>query len=166
MAAAAAGGKPLAATVAPRRDPVRRHVDGTSPWNRIVNRDKNLHYVWVHKGSQEFGVDYYAMLGYEPVRAGVDAARPAGGMVTQRAGELVEMRGHVLMACPVEKRDEIERVGLDGQSGQEEVDRIEALIIKKRGGMDPLRGIRVQGRDGDPIMTFVNETSGPIPEFG
>jgi hypothetical protein len=63
------------------------------------------------------------------------------------------------MACPREVREEIEKFGPYGDSGQSQVDEVEALIIRRRNTPDLLRGIRgLRGRDGEQIISLVNET--------
>lgn len=166
MAAATVRRKPESASAGPRKDPRRRHTDGVNPWNYLKGRDPERHYVWVNKNSPspEYGPEGYEARGYV-----IEFRRPDGPQVlggkTVREGEPLEMRGHVLMSLPNAEHAEIQQFGEDGNSGQEDADRIEDIIINKRGGFDPLRGVGVRGRSGMPFVSVENEIQRPQAEI-
>jgi len=154
QAAARAGAK------APvRRDPRRRHTDGSSPWTRLDNRRPDRVYCWVNQGASDFGVDYYESLGYEIERQSKDGVRPQGGRTTRKDDEPITYRGNVLMSCDKARRDEIELEGPDGNSGQLDADHIENLMVDRSKGRDLLRGIGIRGADGRPWAGVQNETT-------
>lgn len=124
-----------------RKDPKPRHTDGAAPWAKLKNRDERLHYTYVYAGDGvDHGPDYYRSIGYEPVEYSADGVAPVAG-VTGNPGDQIEMRGHVLMACTLERKAEIDQYGPDGVSGQELADEIEEVMIDNRGGLDHLRGL-------------------------
>lgn len=130
-----------AASPAQRRDPAHRFNDVTASWSRLQNRDPGRFYVYVYKGSFEQGPEYYEAMGYDYERAREGGVKPFGKL---EEGSVIERRGHVLMSCTLEHKQEIEQFGPDGISGQARIDEIEAHMIKNRGAKDHLRGQRGQ----------------------
>jgi hypothetical protein len=120
-----------------RKDPKPRHLDGSAVWGLLKNRDPDKHYVYVNKGDAESFATYDAA-GYEIETLTQMGVRPAGGK-TGKLGEAIEVRGMVLMSISKDRFNEIEQFGVDGNSGQSEADRLEQMILDRR-GFDPLRG--------------------------
>ena len=130
-----------------RRDPRHaRHVDGTSPWAKLVNTDPNRKYILADKNDQMYGVPYYEAIGYivHKVEPGPNALRFLAGK-TGRVGDDLENFGHVAMSIDLERWNEIEQYGVTGDGGQNEANLVEQRIVNKRGGYDPLRGIHGVG---------------------
>ena len=151
-------------SASPRRDPAHRHVDGSSPWNRIRNKPANMRLCWVSKAC----FDDYCAIGYDVIRSSKGGPEPLGARVTQKEGEPIEMQGNLLMGMPQERWEEIERYGVYGDTGQEEVDQIEKLIIKRDAAQDLLRGIPgLRGRkSGDSVLEIQNQTEALSPVYG
>lgn len=123
-----------------RKDPAPRHLDGSSVWARLRNKDPDRHYVFVNKNDPE-SLAYYEDAGYDPVVASDDGVKLAGGRTGAGPGQHIEMRGMLLFSVSKERHAQIELQGADGDAGQKAIDQIEARILDKR-GFDPLRGIR------------------------
>lgn len=134
-----------------RRDPDRRFADGATNVWRITNQDPTKHYVAVYESSAEFGVEAYEYMGYDIVIAREGGPSFFAGR-TSKLGEPVRMRGHVLMSIDKAKKEEIDRIGPDGATGQALLDDIDSKILDHRkGGFDPGRGLRAQ------YISFENE---------
>ena len=151
------------ATAAPlRKDPVRRHVDGSKGAMRLRNQDPSRVYVYAYRADQLTGEQYYADMGYQlevwPGQSETDKVRPWGGQGI--AGEPIEQRGHVLMSISKELHTQITQEGTDDCGGQAWVDAVEAKIVDRRAGGygldDGLRGIS-RKYNGDIFVE--NETS-------
>lgn len=148
---------PAASKVKPRKDPKPRHLDGSAIWARLKNADPDRHYVYVNKGDPD-AMAHYDAAGYEVVTLEPGGVCPAGGK-TVRNGEPIEMRGLVLMSVSKERQAQIELEGADGNAGQAEADRIEQLIVDRR-GFDPLRGMHSR------FMSVSNEIGKMESEVG
>lgn len=131
-----------------RKDPQRSHIDGMRegrlsgdgyrPIGSNGGRDE-FHYVWVNMAAQLRGPEYYQMLGYVPIRK--DDGITVSGRGTYVDGVLTFL-GHVLMACPKERHDEIVQFGPGGDTGLENTAKIERQIVRKQSlGRDSLRGM-------------------------
>lgn len=132
--------------VKPRSNPEPRWVDAAAPWSRLLNRDPNKHYVYVHKNSEMMGIEYYEALGYTVTRRDPkdpNSIRPLMNKQSSDAPETIELRGHVLMEIPLEDWKRIQEEGADGiGDGTKFFDQIEKRIVHQRGGADHLRGIQ------------------------
>lgn len=147
-----------------RKDPRNRHLDGSATaWTQVINRDPNRHYVLVSVGADE-GPDWYESIGYQvDVYGGEKGLKLKGGKVNKTVGEPIEVRGHLLMSCSMERKEEIDRYGADGDSGQEHADEIERrLSLNKSRGRDALRGLGVRGED---YLSFESDISAPQHEY-
>jgi hypothetical protein len=143
-----------------RRDPPPRRVDRTAAWGAIKNSDPTKKYVWVYKASQHGGIGYYENMGYEVEMQRTDGPFCVAARKGVREGQPVEFMDNVLMSI------DIAEAQLDYEAGQAEVDELESRIIRASGGVDTLRGIQgVRGRDGSPVLSFENKTSGPQVEL-
>lgn len=144
-----------------RRDPRHRHIDGSSnSWAAVKNRDPNKHYVLVSNSSDDQGPEYYRDIGYEPeVYGGPGGVCLRGGRTTRDPGQVIEMRGHTLMSCSLERLQEIEQYGADGDAGQQMADEIESrLSLNRTRGRDALRGLGVQGEE---FISFEKDIEAP-----
>jgi hypothetical protein len=138
-----------------RKDPPPRRVDRTAAWGAINNADPTKKYVWVYKASQHGGIGYYENMGYDVEIQRADGPFCVAARKGVREGQPVEFMDNVLMS--IDKELEAQ----DYAAGQAEVDELESRIIKASGGVDTLRGIQgVRGRDGSPVLSFENKTSG------
>ena len=149
-----------------RSDPRPRAVDGVNTGTKLKNRDPDREYVWVYEAPNDVGVDHYLSLGYD-----IEKWRPEGVQTISRSdqrheGDLIKFRGHILMSCTKEQKEELELHGSDGVSGQAEADEIERRIVRKRGLQDLLRGIGgIQSRDGSAVIGVENITQEPTAEI-
>lgn len=138
-----------------RIDPRTRNVEGHRL--RLLNPRPDRVYKLAYKGCPDTGVNHYLQIGYNIVqkeKGGVDIA----GSNT-KMGQDIEYKGCVLVEIDAQKALEHEQNGVWGDTGQAEADRLEDLIIDKRGGIDPLRGMHAQAARAG--MVFKNETEGP-----
>lgn len=130
-------------------------------WNKVKGKDPNRHYVLANKALIGVGgSDYYVELGYLIETQRPDGPKLAGGQTTRKEGDPLEVFGHVLMSCTLERRIEIDEYGPDGQSGQAGADLVENKIIDKSRGVDLLRGIGIRGSRtaaGDDALLFERE---------
>lgn len=123
-----------------RSDPRPRPHDGAASWTRLRNQDPSKHYVYVSLGDPD-ALAQYEYLGYERELLDADGVQPAVGK-TCKPGDVIEMRGHVLMSISREDRARIDQEGPDGQTGWALADRIENAILDKRGAIkDTMRGL-------------------------
>ena len=144
-----------------RRDPKIRENDGVDNSVRLDERTKDpgRWYLWANTrsvaGNTLGDVSYYVNMarsmglddtdGYE-----VEHVRPGGvkayGAISTDEGEVIEnVWGQTLLSCSLEFKQLVDSVGANLQSGQEEADRLESLLISKRNVQDHMRGI---GRPG------------------
>jgi hypothetical protein len=146
-----------------RRDPKNRHIDASSnSWAAVRNRDPGKHYVLVSNAADDQGPDYYESMGYEvEVYGGANGVSLRGGRSTKELGSPIEMRGHTLMSCSLERKAEIDQYGADGDAGQELADEVEQrLSLNKGRGRDALRGLGVQGEE---YISFEKDIEAPRP---
>lgn len=141
----------------PRKDPRPRHLNGSSIWARLKNKDPDKRYVFVSKSDID-AVSHYETAGYEVEVLTAQGVAPMGGKTCQ-LGDPIEVRGMVLYSVSEERFAEIELMGADGNGGQLEADRIEAMIVD-RTGYDPLRGLHHGG-----VMRVENQTQRPEQEL-
>ena len=67
-----------------RKNPRPRHTDGAAPWAKLEARNPNMHYVYVYENDQDYGPDYYASIGYDPVEYSKTGVRPKAGKTAAR----------------------------------------------------------------------------------
>jgi hypothetical protein len=151
-----------------RPDPVRRHVDGASAYSKLQNTDPTRSYVWVPAGDKN-AIANYNYMGYSTEKYRNGGVAPLG--TSELEGTEGAMRegapiqgpyGCILMSCSAARKREIDAVGPDGSTGQQEVSRIERHIIDNRGGMDPLRGITGLSRPGGDDYVTVDKKISPL----
>lgn len=154
----AASKKPMRSRV----DPRVRALDGVTSWSRIQKMDPNRSYVWTNErpvASMTGGdVEHYRNMaqglgldeedGYRVELVSRDGVKAPGSVSKNEGDPILNSAGQVLMSCPAEFKKLVDSIGSDGQSGQEDADRIESLMITRKGLADHLRGIGVAGRDG------------------
>jgi hypothetical protein len=142
-----------------REDPAPRPTDAVTPQGRLVKKDPNKHYVWVSRsGDPTFGIGSYLASGYKFAEYSRDEAQPMIGWQEFREGDRIESVGSVLMWCPKEHKEMLER------EGQKRVDAIEATIKRRDIPADNLtaeeraafRHIRTEshGDDNRPMWEF------------
>jgi len=125
-----------------RHDPRHRHADGLAgPGTKLMNQDEGRIYALVYKADQMQGMEYYEYLGYEVEKSRKGGPRLAVGR-TSKPGQPIEFMGHVLMSIDKETYSDINKYGAFGSGGQLAADKLEAHIVDKDGGPDPIRGIR------------------------
>jgi hypothetical protein len=149
-----------------RKDPRARHIDGSATaWTAVQNRDPERTYVLVSIADDTHGPDYYESIGYEVEvyggRKGASGVHLKGGRSTKDVGSPIEMRGHLLMSCSKERKEEIDVYGPEGDSGQQYADEIEQrLSLNKTKGRDALRGLGIAGEE---YITFEKDIEAPRP---
>jgi hypothetical protein len=120
-----------------RKDPPRKPTDALTPYNAVKNPKDGFHYVLVSlDGKDAASPDYYEMLGWKPVEY-----QPGGtclGWGKWKAGQPVMNMGQVLMEMDDERWQELEQFGVNGQTGQAQLNAL-AAQIGARGGIDPVR---------------------------
>jgi hypothetical protein len=129
-----------------RSDPIDRRIDGSTGWDRLIHRDPNKHYVLVMKTNQDFGPDLYESLGYNMERwsGQPDGLNIQGGKISRKKGDLLEVRGQVVMSIPLEQWKRLQEVGEDGQGGQILAAQLEKQIDASQLGPEMTRGISPQ----------------------
>lgn len=156
----------MASAAKKRIDPPKRPVTDVARRGSLKNLRSDRHYVKVYKAAPDQGIDYYLDLGYEievikdggPSLTGVGKENP---FHARRPGDPIEHMGHVLMSCPMERKEQIDRYGVDGDGGQEKADIVENRIVDKSKAVDdPMRGMTgIRGRSGNRVFSMQNETS-------
>lgn len=118
-----------------RLDPPSTPADGYRPYDRIVNKQPDRHYVLTYPNDSETGTGYYTdILGYE-----IEYARPGGPRAaigkTAKEGTEVRSGGMVLVSCPM--ADYEARVA----AGQIHADNFDRVTLRD-GHLehDPMRG--------------------------
>ena len=120
-----------------REDPPPRPVEQTANRGYLEGADPNKHYVWVSEvNDPTINVGYYKHLGYRVAQYDPSEARPSLGYQDYQQGDPIKSMGMVLMEVPLARKQEIDRVGADGQGGWERAKRIEDTIRNRE--VDPL----------------------------
>lgn len=121
-----------------RKDPPRRPTDALTPYNAVKNPKEGFHYVLVSlDGKEAASPEYYEMLGWKPVIYGGDKSTQLG-WGKWKEGQPVMNMGQILMEMDDERWNELEQFGMNGQSGQAQIDQL-AAQIRSQGGVDPVR---------------------------
>lgn len=142
-----------------RIDPRIKSLDGIDNAVRLDRKDPGRWYVWANTRplatNTQGDVDFYLNMsramgleeddGYRKEHVSRDGVF-AFGAINRATGAVIENTyGQTLVSCPMEFKELVEQVGSNLQSGQEEADRVEKLLISRRGLDDHMRGI---GRPG------------------
>ncbi len=129
-----------------RNDPAPRATRGRRAGTfDLKNQDPNKVYKWVFLAIDEMGVDYMMGLDYETEKMSKDGVQLVGKS-RLKMGEEIVRQGYQLMSTSKDNAEDIRQFGPQGDTGQDEADRIMKKIITKRGGSDPLRGIGLSPR--------------------
>lgn len=151
-----------------RIDPSIKSLDGVDNAVRVTNKDPNRWYVWANErpiaANTGGDVAYYLNLapamgleesdGYVLERVSRDGVRAPGALSQTPDEPIVNVYGNALMSCPMEFKELVDAIGHNGQGGQEEADRLDKLMVTRRGLQDHMRGIgspgmfRVQADEG------------------
>lgn len=138
-----------------RIDPRVKSLDGIDNAVRVSQKDPARYYIWANErpiaSNTQGDVQFYANMakamgledsdGYIAEAVSKDGVF-AFGAVNRGEGEtIVNVYGQVLMSCPLEFKELVDQVGANLQSGQEEADRLDKLMITRRGLQDHMRGI-------------------------
>lgn len=145
----------------PRRvDPKPRPVEGPVSQFALENGDPDMHYTAVNTADTRQGPAYYKAMGYQVVTYLEGNRGPHFKFgETGRVGDAVTYQDVTLMCCTKARKEEIEQVGPWGGQGLEDVKRVEAIMTNRRAGRQVLGPIgRMTGRDGEPLITAINET--------
>lgn len=143
-----------------RVDPKPRPVEGPVSQFSLECGNPEHYYVCVNLTDTRQGLSYYRAMGYEAVVYEEGNRGPHFKFgETGRKGEQVTYQDVVLMFCTKERKAEIERVGPWGGQGLEDTARVERLMTNRRAGRSVLGALgNVRGRDGEPLVSAVNET--------
>lgn len=152
-----------------RKDPVRRHVDGSKGAARLRQQDPDRVYVYAYRADPLTGESYYRDRGYRvecwPKDNETDKVRPWNG--DAKPGEPIEQRGHVLMSISKEAYADLVQNGSEDCGGQVWCDEVERKIIDKdQGGYGLEDGLRGISRKFRGTMYVENETSALTPMGG
>jgi hypothetical protein len=144
-----------------RTDPKPRHIDGSARFFQLENKDPEREYVFGNRLDPLHGMGYYLGFGWRVEQLTQDGVR-VKGLTTVKLGEEIEVAGMVLMSIDRETWDDIQRNGMDGQSGQAAIDAVEKRMIAQSGVRDDFRGLGVSRT----WMKIVNETEALAPAQG
>lgn len=138
---------------AKRNDPKARPIDGLAGMVTLQDFDPDRTYVWVPEHGV-YGVGYYESLGYEKETLREGSVRPMRLGNTKPGGPIMQL-GQILMSCPKEFRDELDR------AGQRDMDALEERIYDKSFPKAQVHaaGISTRGASGDEVLLFENETT-------
>jgi len=118
----------------PRKDPRRRHLDGSSPLAALKNKDPNKHYVWVNQHDPNsfanyqmggYGVEVYAAEGVHPLAIS-DVKSKIGQEVTFPGTSTI-----VLMSIDLDKKLDNDQYGIAGQGGRDFVEERAATLVSR-----------------------------------
>lgn len=116
-----------------REDPPARPVEQLANRGYLDGHDPGKHYVWVSEvNDPTINVGYYKSLGYKVCQYDPDEARPTIGYQEFQQGDPIKSFGMVLMEVPIERKNEIDKVGWDAAN------RIQDVIRNRE--VDPLSG--------------------------
>lgn len=142
-----------------RIDPKAKALDGIDNAVRISRKDPSRYYVWANErpvasntqGDVQFYVNMARAMGLDETdgyhvetvsREGVFAF----GAIDRADGAVIKnIYGQVLISCPLEFKELVDSVGSNLQTGQEEADRLDKLMISQRNLQDHMRGIGTPG---------------------
>lgn len=129
-----------------REDPPSRPLEQLAERASLENADPTKHYVYVSELSDPtLNVGYYKSLGYKISQYDPNEAKPLVGYSEYQQGDAIKANGCVLMECPMEVKQALDRKGWAA------ADRIQDTI--KRRDLDPeeerVRGIKSVRADGD-----------------
>lgn len=143
-----------------RVDPKPRPVDGPVSQFSLENGNPEHYYVCVNLADSRQGPAYYRAMGYQVVQYEEGNRGPHFKFgETGRKGEDVTYQDVVLMWCTMARKEEIDRVGPWGGQGLEDVKRVEQIMTNRKAGRNVLGQLgRVMGRDGEPLVSAINET--------
>lgn len=126
----------------------------------VTDKRPGFKYIWVNPNDTLFGVDYYLGLGADVVQKSEDGPKQIGSRgvnpFRKQSGteaSYLMFQGQVLMQMTQELAEEIEQRGPDGNSGQEDWDRIERQMHGQSIAARLGRGIP-SGSDGAPLIGF------------
>jgi hypothetical protein len=120
----------------------------------LENKDSNRIYCWVPEhGHYDRG--YYESLGYELETLREGGVRPMRLGATKMGGPIRQLNGMLLMSCPREMREDLDR------AGQDDMDALEKRIYDKSFPKSQVHGagISTRGASGDEVLMFENETT-------
>lgn len=105
---------------APKRGGIKRQDPPPRPVEQVANRgylegfDGTKHYVYVSEvNDPTINVGYYKHLGYTISQYDPSEARPTIGYQEYRQGDPMKSMGMVLMECPNERKEALDKVGWD-----------------------------------------------------
>lgn len=130
-----------------RNDPPSRPTDGDLQ-AKIVNKDPNRWYILANPNDDWCGVAEMLNLGFEIERPRKDGPKIAGGRASAE-GDRIELRGNVLMSCPLEVYKQ------RYEEGQRRADLIDEAIGRP-GGIDGLRGTTGRLAENNTTKEVVN----------
>lgn len=142
-----------------RVDPRIKSQDGIDNAVRLARKDPARWYVWANtrplSSNTRGDVSFYLNMarsmgldesdGYAVERVSKDGVFAFGALSKTEGDYITNIWGQTLVSCPLEFKELVDSVGENLQSGQEEADRLEKLLISRRGLDDHMRGI---GRPG------------------
>jgi hypothetical protein len=142
-----------------RIDPKSRSQDGIDNAARLANKEPGRWYVWANTqpvaSNTQGDVSFYLNMsrsmgldeadGYRTEQVSKDGVFAYGALSKNHGDDITNTYGQTLVSCPMEFKELVDAVGANLQSGQEEADRLEKLLISRRNLDDHMRGV---GRPG------------------
>lgn len=109
-----------------REDPPPRPVEGLANRGLLDGADPTKHYVYVsEERNPTFNIGHYRRLGYTVSQYDPSSAQPVFGYEEFRQGDAIRADGCVLMECPIEHKQKLDR------EGWAKADAIEETIRKR-----------------------------------
>jgi hypothetical protein len=134
-----------------REDPPPRPVEQTANRGFLEQHDATKHYVWVSEvNDPTINVAYYKSRGYRIAQYDPSEARPTLGYNEFQQGDAIKSMGMVLMECPVEHRDALDREGWDKVSKIEDTIRhreLDPLSVEERRSFRGITSVRTDQDD-------------------
>lgn len=134
-----------------RADPPPRPVEQTANRGFLEGADPTKHYVWVSEvNDPTINVGYYKHLGYRVAQYDPSEARPTIGYQEFNQGDPIKTMGMVLMECPVERKQELDKVGWDRANAIEDTIRnreVDPLSDEERRAFRGITSVRTEQDD-------------------
>lgn len=159
MAQAAA--RPVGAAASPSK---RRRTNGADGFSKVINKTKGMVYCLVSKTlTGMFSVEHYENIGWHKVLKKNGGPELAAGSDSRKDGTMVEYQGLVLMEMSQEDFDDLQRVGEDGEGGQELADLIEERLRDRSADIREIQqqaGVPMTSSEGSRYFTVSEDVSG------
>lgn len=134
-----------------REDPPPRPVEQTANRGFLEGAAADKHYVWVSESNDpSINVGYYKHLGYKVAQYDPNEARPTIGWQEYQQGDPIKAMGMILMECPLERKQALDKEGWDRASQIEDTIRnreLEPLSAEERRQFRGITSVRTEQDD-------------------